>query len=245
MNLNYLYYDWTMLLLIPGMIFALIAQGAVRSAYNKYAKVRSSKGYTGAQVADIILREGLAEHVSVSVPGGFATAGSPAFGGGGDALSNHYDPRRKAIVLSNEVHNSTSLSAIGIAAHEAGHALQDAKGYLPIRVHRALMPVTRFASMAAFPIILLGMFLQSDIAIRVGVLAYGVVALYYLVTLPVEFNASRRALRLLSEHDLVVGEERKGVKKVLTAAAMTYVAAALGALLQVMRLMLLTGRRRR
>ena len=233
------YYDSTLLLLIPCMLFSMWAQFAVQSAYRKYSKVASRSGVTGAQAAVMLTQADVGT-------GGFGASQVAVMRVGGN-LSDHYDPRTQTINLSQGVHDSTSLAALGIAAHEAGHAIQDATGYLPIRLHRAMVPVVRVASYAAFPIILLGMLLNSAasaVLLQVGVMAYMVVVAYYVITLPVEFNASRRAVKLLAGQGIVASDEIPAVRSVLRAAAMTYLAAALSAAMQVVRILLISKRRR-
>nr|MDD6336366.1 zinc metallopeptidase [bacterium] len=228
----YLYYytDWTWMILLPALVLSIWAQARVSGAYRKYSRVASSRGVTAEQAARMILDGGGAYDVNITQVAG--------------TMTDHYNPASKQLALSQGVYGSTSVAALGIAAHEAGHALQDAQDYLPIRLHRVFARVAQFGSMASFPLILIGLLFTSPLLVKIGIIAYGAVVLYYLVTLPVEFNASRRAMAQLSDYGVVTQEEGRMVKSVLSAAAMTYVAAAASALLQLVRLLILTNRRR-
>lgn len=216
----------------PAMILSLIAQFWVKSAFNKYSKVGIQRGLSGAEVARYIVEQaGLG--IQVERVGGF--------------LSDHYDPTKKVLRLSPDVYDGRSVSAVGVAAHEAGHALQDAKGYAPLAWRSALVPITKVGSSLAFPLIFIGLIFGMLGLAKVGVVLFSAAVLFQLVTLPVEFDASRRAVVLVQQHGIVSGAEVDGVKKVLTAAAMTYVAAAIASLAQLlyfaMRAGLLGGRR--
>lgn len=225
------YYDTSILILLPALILAIYAQFKVQSTYNRYSQVYSSRGYTGAQVARHILdSNGLYGVVVEQVSG---------------TLSDHYDPRSNVVRLSEGVYDSNSIAAVGVAAHECGHAVQHATGYTPLKFRNAIVPVTNIGSKLSIPILLIGLFLNSQMLILVGCIGYALMALFQLLTLPVEFNASSRALAVINQDQLLVGEEYNGAKKVLQAAALTYVAALISALAQLLRLLSLAGRRKR
>lgn len=226
-----MYWDSTIIILIPAIIFSIIAQIMVKSAFSKYSKVSNSRGLTGADAArEILDRNGLTnvriEHISGS-------------------LTDHYDPRANVIRLSDDVYGSATVAAVGVAAHEAGHAVQYAEGYYPIKIRNAIIPVTRFGSSLSTPLVILGLALSWDFLITAGILLFCAVVLFQAITLPVEFNASGRALRTLRSSHFLEDDELKGARSVLTAAAMTYVAAMLSALLSLIRLLAISGRRRR
>ena len=217
-------------LVLPAILLALFAQFKVQSTFNRYSQVYSSSRMTGAQVARAILdRNGLQdvriEHVS-------------------GKLSDHYDPRTNVVRLSDSVYNSSSIAAIGVAAHETGHALQYAQGYSPIKLRSALIPITNIGSQLAIPLVLVGFLLEMLGLVYVGLILYSTMALFQLVTLPVEFNASSRALQILDTEGILYSDELGGAKKVLSAAAMTYVAALIVSLAQLLRLIAIFGRRR-
>ena len=226
------YFDPTYVLVLIGALISMLASAKVNSTYAKYNKVRSLSGMTGADAAARILNQaGLygirIEHI----------AGN---------LTDHYDPRDKVLRLSDTVYGSPSIAAIGVAAHECGHAIQDQEEYFPLRFRNTLVPVANIGTKAAIPIIILGVLLSaSQTLINVGVMLFSLGVLFQLVTLPVEFNASNRAIRILEGTGMLRGEEVKGARKVLGAAAMTYVAAAAASILSLLRLMLLFGGRRR
>lgn len=206
-----------LLFILPALILSFYAQFKVKSTFKKYSQVRSSRGNAGADIAAAILRRnGMAGQVSVE-----AVAGS---------LSDHYDPSSRTVRLSEDVYGSNSIAAIGVAAHEVGHAIQHNEQYGPLELRHKLVPVTNFASSASFPILLLGLFLHISDLVFVGIILFTAVVLFHVVTLPVEFNASRRAVLQLADGGLVSDEEIPMVKKVLGAAALTYVAAALSAI---------------
>ncbi len=206
-----------LLFILPALILSFYAQFKVKSTFKKYAQVRSTRGNAGVDVATTILRRnGMSGQVTVE-----AVAGS---------LSDHYDPGSRTVRLSEDVYGSNSIAAIGVAAHEVGHAIQHNEQYGPLELRHKLVPVTNFASSASFPILLLGLFLQINDLIFVGIILFTAVVLFHVVTLPVEFNASRRAVVQLADGGLVSDEEIPMVKKVLGAAALTYVAAALSAM---------------
>lgn len=226
------YYDPTYILLLPAIILALYAQMRVQSAYSKYKNVMNQRRLTGAEAARRILNANGLSSVLVE-----RTRGT---------LSDHYDPRTNVVRLSEEVYDTPSVAAVGIAAHEVGHAIQHNFGYMPIKLRNTILPVAQFSSGLAMPLILLGILISKfSILIRVGILLYAAVVAFQLITLPVELNASRRALASIREMDYLSAEEIKGTKKVLSAAALTYIAAAATAILQLVRLIALTGNHRR
>lgn len=224
------YYDPTYWLLVPGLLLALYAQFKVSSAFRKWKQVPSSTALTGAQIARQILDSNGCGGVRIE-----PVAGS---------LTDHYDPQNGVLRLSSEVYGSRSIAALGVAAHEAGHAIQDAQDYAPLRIRASLVPVANIGSGAAIPLFMLGLIMSWQPLIKIGILCFALAVLFYVVTLPVEFNASGRAVAVLSSGYLPE-EEVRGVKAVLSAAALTYVAAALQALLQLLRLIILAGGRRR
>ena len=206
-----------LLFIVPALILSLYAQFKVKSTFNKYSKVRSSRGMSGAEVANTILRRnGMASTVSIE----------PIRG----SLTDHYDPTIKALRLSEPVYGSNSISAIGVAAHEVGHAIQHQQQYGPLTLRHKLVPVTNFASSASFPILLVGFIINSLDLVMIGILLFSAVVLFHVVTLPVELNASRRAVVQLSEAGIINSSEVPMVKKVLGAAALTYLAATLAAI---------------
>ncbi len=226
------YMDPTYLLVIIGLVLCLAASFKVQSTYKKYSKLRAMSGLTGAQAAERILYANGINDVSIEQVGG--------------NLTDHYDPRKKVLRLSDSVYGSCSVAAIGVAAHECGHALQHHNGYAPLYLRSVMVPLTNIGSRLAFPCILLGIIISSfRILVPVGILLFALTVLFSLITLPVEFNASRRALAVLGEQNILYDEEIKGARKVLSAAAMTYVASAISAILQLLRLWLLYGGRRR
>lgn len=218
-----------LILVLPALIIAMIAQGMVQSSYKKYAKVFSKRGYTAADITRRILDDNGLSDIRVERVGG--------------NLTDHYDPKAGVIRLSDSVINSSSVAAIGVAAHEAGHAVQRKAGYMPIKVRNTLLPVVQIASYAAIPLAIMG-FIFGNILLTVGIIMFAATVLFQLVTLPVEFNASRRAMATLRENGYLEGEELNGAKKVLTAAAMTYVASALVAVMNLLRLVILANNRR-
>jgi len=221
-----------LLFALPGLLLGLWAQTRVRGAFNKYQKVRTLRGLTGAQVARALLDEQGLSHVAIEETQG--------------RLSDHYDPRSQVLRLSPEVYRSQSVAAAGIAAHELGHALQDSRGYAPLKLRSAIVPATQFGSMLAPMLFIAGLILNITPLAWAGVILFGVAVVFTLVTLPVEFDASRRAKQLLTSSGVLVGDEMEGVNKVLDAAALTYVAAAVSSIGQfVYYVMLLSGGRRR
>ena len=216
---------------LPGLLLGLWAQARVRGAFNKYSKVKTVRGLTGAQVARALLDEQGLSHVSIEESKG--------------RLSDHYDPRAQVLRLSPEVYRSHSVAAAGIAAHELGHALQDSKGYTPLKIRSAIVPATQYGTMLAPWLFIAGLILNITALAWVGVILFGIAVIFTLVTLPVEFNASKRAKELLTSSGVLVGNEIEGVKKVLDAAALTYVAAAVSSIGQFMYYILLLGGGRR
>ena len=227
------YYDWTILLIIPGFFISLWATFKVNSTFKKYSNMRTYRGYTGYDAARRILDANGLSDVRIEQVAGH--------------LSDHYDPRANVIRLSSSVYSSPSPAAIGVAAHEAGHAIQYAKKYAPIKLRAGLVSITNFSSMLAIPLFFIGLIMASDALMLAGILLYSAISFFQLVTLPVEFNASSRALAVLRSSGMLNPDELKGARKVLTAAALTYVAALLTSLLTLLRLLLLAngrGRRR-
>lgn len=225
---TYFSYYMTGFIMIPVFIFALICQMKVKSAFNKYSKIRNRRGMTGADAAYRLLQLNGITDVRIKRIGG--------------SLTDYYDPAKKEICLSQDVFDSTSVAAIGVACHEAGHACQHAQGYSALKIRNAIIPVTRIGSMLGVPLALIGMVIYSNPLIYAGLILYGAVALFQLITLPVEFNASRRALQTIDSNAFLEGEEYRGAKKVLTAAALTYVAALVSALATILRLLLIINR---
>ncbi len=216
--INYYYIVY----MLPAIIISMICQAAVTSTFNKYSKVRNARGITGRDAAETVLRMGadgepIEDVIVTSVSG---------------SLTDHFDPREGQIRLSEPVYDKSTISAVGVAAHEAGHAVQHATGYAMIKLRTALVPVCNFGAKVSPLLIVLGLFLSSALY-EIGVLLFCTVALFQLVTLPVEFNASRRALLAIEQSGMLSDEELKGAKKVLTAAAMTYVAALFTSLMQI------------
>ncbi|MGI5883381.1 MAG: zinc metallopeptidase [Candidatus Spyradocola sp.] len=230
----FLYYgSWDYLwLILLAAVLGMIAQGAVQSTYRKYAGVAARSGVTADEVAQRILQDAGVYDVSI----GYSNRGT---------LSDHYDPRAKALRLSNGVYGSTSIAALGIAAHEAGHAIQHAQGYAPLAIRNSIVPLVNFGSAASMPLLLIGLFLNSYILAMIGVVFYAFAVAFQLVTLPVELNASRRAMQALQNTGLLAPDEAAKTRKVLTAAASTYVAAAFAAVAQLLRLLSIANRQRR
>ena len=225
---GYYYYDPTYMLIIISALISLFAQFLVNSRFSKYSRVRSRSGMTGAQAAEHILQSQGIYDVTVRRVSG--------------RLTDHYDPRNKTLNLSDAVYASTSVAAVGVAAHECGHAIQHARGYAPLSFRSALVPVANIGSQLSWLFIILGIFFGgSHTLIMIGILMFSAAVLFQLVTLPVEFNASGRALKLLSETGILQKDEVSDTRKVLSAAALTYVAAAATAVLQLLRLLRLFG----
>jgi hypothetical protein len=227
-------FDSTYILVILGAIICLIASARVKTTFNKYTKYRSMSGMTGAQAAERILGAAGIYDVTIQHVSG--------------SLTDHYDPSRKTLNLSDDVYASTSVAAIGVAAHECGHAIQHQQGYAPLNFRTAIVPVANIGSTMAWPLILLGLFISRNagaMLIEIGILCFSLAVLFQLVTLPVEFNASARALRMLGDMGILSDSELPYTRKVLKAAALTYVASAAAAILQLLRLLLLFGGRSR
>ena len=231
---GYYYYDPTYMLIIISALISLFAQFLVNSRFSKYSRVRSRSGMTGAQAAERILQSQGIYDVQIQHISG--------------SLTDHYDPRNKTLSLSDAVYNATTVAAIGVAAHECGHAMQHAKGYVPLSIRSALVPVVNFGSYLSWPLIVIGLFINSStgsLFLNAGLLLFSLVVLFQLITLPVEINASRRAVRLLDQEHILIGDEVGQTARVLKAAALTYVASAAASILQLLRLLILTGGRRR
>lgn len=225
--------DPTLILVLIGVVLSMWAQGRVTSTFGKYSRVRSRTGMTGAEAARRLLNSQGIYDVTVQ-----AVSGN---------LTDHYDPRTKVVNLSESVYGATSVAAIGVAAHECGHAMQDNEGYAPLRFRSALVPAANFGSKLSWPLILIGVLfggLGSPL-VQIGILMFTLAVLFQLVTLPVEFNASGRAVKLLDSQGILTQDEVSGTRKVLSAAALTYVAAAAGSILQLLRLIILYGGRNR
>ncbi len=227
MNAYMLYYA-TGVIMIPVLLFSFYCQIKVKRAFRRYSSVHAMCGMTGAQAAARLLQLNGITDVQIRQIGG--------------TLTDYYDPKNKEICLSGDVYNATSVAAIGVACHEAGHACQHAQGYAPLKIRNAAIPATRIGSSLGIPLVLLGMVFTWRPLIMVGIVLYALVALFQLLTLPVEFNASRRALQTIESNQFLNEQEYRGAKKVLTAAALTYVAALASALATLLRLLLLAGR---
>lgn len=231
--LGYYYgFDLTYIVLVlPAILLGFWAQMRVQSTYARYSQVRARRGITADQAARFILDQNGLRDVPIQRVSG--------------SLTDHYDPRERVVRLSDSVYGSPSIAAIGVAAHEVGHAVQHAEGYAPMRLRSAIVSVTNIGSTLSIPLVLLGIVLNFSGLAMLGVALFGLVAFFQLVTLPVEFNASHRALATLESRDILSMEEMQGAKRVLTAAALTYVAALIQSLAQLLRLMILVGGRRR
>lgn len=226
------YFDPSYILVIIGAVLSMLASARVSSTFNKYAGERSMTGMTGAQAAETILRAKGIHDVRVEHIRG--------------SLTDHYDPSKKVVRLSDSVYHSTSVAAIGVAAHECGHVIQHHEHYAPLGLRTALVPAANLGSRLGIPIIILGLILGSNpVLCSIGIWVFALAVLFQIVTLPVEFNASKRALVCIEQYGIVTGQERQKSAKVLRAAAYTYVAAAAASVLQLLRLILLVGNRRR
>lgn len=230
------YYNWdpTYILVVIGAVICMIASARVKGTFNKYSQLRSMSGMNGAQVAQRVLQAAGIYDVQVRHVSG--------------SLTDHYDPRTKTVNLSDPVYNATSVAALGVAAHECGHAIQHAKSYAPLSIRSALVPIANFGSMLAWPVILIGLLFNtrsSGLIIDIGILLFSAAVLFQLVTLPVEFDASRRALVMLRTQGILADDELKYTRRVLKSAALTYVASAAAAILQLLRIILITNGRRR
>ncbi len=224
------YYDSTYILVIIAFALTLFASFGVKSTFAKYDKIKNTRGLTGAEAARRILSSNGISNVTVQhTPG---------------ELTDHFDPRTNVVRLSDATYNSTSVAAIGVAAHECGHAIQHSVGYAPIKLRNAIVPVVNIGNTLSMPLFFIGLFLQIYNLAVIGASLFGLVLVFQVVTLPVELNASRRALKILDGFDILGTDELKGAKKVLTAAAMTYVAAVAATALQLLRLLTILNRRR-
>lgn len=225
------FYDWTYILLIPALILSMWAQFRVSSTFSRFSKVRASSGMTATQMAEQLLHAEGVYDVSVE-----RTRGN---------LTDHYDPKNMVLRLSDSTANSTSVAALGVAAHEAGHVLQHRDGYAPLMLRTAAVPVVNIGSNLSWPLFLVGLIFSWEPLLYAGIALFALAVLFALITLPVEFNASKRALAALETNGyLQPGEEMRGAKKVLSAAAMTYVASAFMAIMQLLRLLAIAGVRR-
>lgn len=228
------YFDPTYILVIIGIIICLAASARVKSTFNRYSQVRNVSGMTGAEAAEKLLNSSGIYDVHIERITG--------------SLNDHYDPRKKVLRLSDSVYSQTSVAAIGVAAHECGHAMQHEDGYMPLKLRSTLVPVANFGSFVSWPLIIIGLLIGgsgSIFLINLGILLFFAAVLFQLVTLPVEFNASKRAVMRLGETGILYGEEIEQTRKVLNAAALTYVAAAASAILQLLRILILFGGRNR
>lgn len=227
----FFYYDPTYILVLPALIFAVWAQTKVSSTFRKYLRVFASSNYTGAQVARYLLDANGLHEVRIEMARG--------------TLTDHYDPRTRVLRLSKQVYESSSVAALGVAAHETAHAVQHAQNYIPLGIRNNLWPVANFGSQAAFPLFFIGLFFGIPTLTTVGIWFFVAALAFQVVTLPVEFNASRRALSMLTEGGFITQSERSKVKEVLSAAALTYVAAVAVSAMQLLRLVLLRNARER
>lgn len=230
---GYLYYNFSYLIfMLPCLILSLYCSAKVNSTFNKYSKIENTRRITGAQAAQYVLSSHGVTGVRIE----------PCSGN----LTDHFDPRTNVIRLSESVYNSTSVAAVGVAAHEAGHAVQHAQGYVPNKIRTAIVPVTNFGSRFSWILIMIGLLLpvEYNFVIVLGILFFSFSVIFTLITLPVEFNASSRALKTIQDTNLLYGDEYVGAKKTLSAAAMTYVAAAATSIAQLLRLLLIINRRR-
>ena len=232
MYYGYGYMGWyaSMIILVPAILLTIYAQAKVTSNYNKYSQVMNMRGISGAQAARIMLDANGLNHVKINITSG--------------KLTDHYDPRTQTVTLSTDVYNNASIASIGVACHECGHAVQHAVRYSPLKLRTFIVPIASFGSSLAIPLFVFGLILSIEGLEILGILLFSFAVIFQAVTLPVEFNASRRALAQMKELGIVMTGEEQGAKKVLSAAAMTYVAALLMSLLQLVRLILLSRYRR-
>lgn len=225
------YFDWTYILVIAGALLSLLASWNVKSSYNRYARIANMRGLTGAEAARRILEANNVMNVQVQHVRG--------------ELTDHYDPRTQTVNLSDSVYNSTSVAALGVAAHECGHVMQHETGYVPLQIRTALVPAANIGSRFGIYIVILGLILAFEPLTTIGIWVFSLAVLFQIVTLPVEFDASRRALSMLEGYGMMGQEEVGGARKVLTAAALTYVAAAAASVMSLVRLLILRDNRRR
>lgn len=227
-------FDWTYLVfIVPCIIITLICQVKVQSTFSKYSKIRNSRNITGAQAAEYVLRQNGVTGVRIEHVSG--------------SMTDHFDPRTNVIRLSDTVYNSNSVAAVGVACHEAGHAVQHAEGYLPNKIRSIILPMAKIGSQLSWILILLGLIFTAKVGfvlLYIGIILFSLSVLFTIATLPVEFNASKRALECIRESDLLYGDEYTGAKRTLQAAAMTYVASALTAIMQLLRLIIIARGRR-
>ncbi len=226
----YLYQYSYLIFVLPAILVTLFAQINIKMAFGKYSKMQNSRGYTGYQIAREILDNNGLYHVQIQQVSG--------------SLTDHFDPTKSVVRLSDTVYHSTSVAAIGVAAHEVGHAIQHNVGYFPIKIRSAIVPITNIGSTLAWPMAILGIILGYSGLVTAGIVLFSVVVVFQLVTLPVEFDASRRALQTISSCGYLQGAEYRGAKKMLTAAALTYVAALFMAIMNLLRLIALANRSR-
>lgn len=228
----FLFFDWTYIFIIIGLVISGIASANVNRTFNKYSKYNNRNGYTGKQVAEYILKHSGIHDVSVERVSG--------------NLTDHYDPRNKVLRLSDATYSKTSVAAIGVAAHECGHAVQDAEGYFLMNLRQKIVPIVNFGSTASWPILILGMFMgYNEVLINIGIVLFSLTLIFQLVTLPVEFDASNRALNIIEDGNILTAEEMPYARKTLRAAALTYVAGAVASFLSLLRVVLLFGGRNR
>ena len=227
-------FDWTYLVfIVPCIIITLICQIKVQSTFSKYSKIRNSRNITGAQAAEYVLRQNGVTGVRIEHVSG--------------SMTDHFDPRTNVIRLSDTVYNSNSVAAVGVACHEAGHAVQHAEGYLPNKIRSIILPMAKIGSQLSWILILLGLVFTAKVGfvlLYIGIVLFSLSVLFTIATLPIEFNASKRALECIRESDLLYGDEYTGAKRTLQAAAMTYVASALTAIMQLLRLIIIARGRR-
>ena len=227
-------FDWTYLVfIVPCIIITLICQVKVQSTFSKYSKMRNSRNITGAQAAEYVLRQNGVTGVRIEHVSG--------------SMTDHFDPRTNVIRLSDTVYNSNSVAAVGVACHEAGHAVQHAEGYLPNKIRSIILPMAKIGSQLSWILILLGLVFTAKVGfvlLYIGIVLFSLSVLFTIATLPVEFNASKRALECIKQSDLLYGDEYTGAKRTLQAAAMTYVASALTAIMQLLRLIVIARSRR-
>ena len=225
-------FDPTIVILIPAIIFTLYAQSKVRANFSKYLRVKTIRGYSGLQVARTLLDLNGLHNVPVELTR--------------NHLGDHYDPRNRVLRLSNEVYHGDSIASVSVASHEVGHAIQHARGYVPLTIRNSIFPLASFGSSAAWFFIIFGLLIpELGGLMDIGILLFGIAVLFQVITLPVEFNASKRALNLLVNNGIIINEELGGAKKVLSAAALTYVAAMASGIAQLLRLLLIRNSRRR
>ncbi|MDF2892964.1 MAG: peptidase rane zinc metallopeptidase [Clostridia bacterium] len=222
-------FDPTFIILIPAILFAAYAQSKINSTFNTYLRVRNSNGYTGYQVARTILDNHGLQEIPIEMINGH--------------LTDHYDPRKRILRLSNAVYNGNSLASVGVAAHECGHAVQHQESYAPLTIRNTIAPIASIGSQLSWVLVIAGIFFGYTGLIDIGILFFSVAVLFQLVTLPVEYNASSRAIAMLTDYNLVPADEVGPAKKVLSAAALTYLAATIVAVMQLVRLLLIRGRR--